>query len=164
MKLYRILMALYPDSFRRQYQALMEQVFRDQLRDTRNRRRLWLATIVDLLKSAPSLHLEENMQTLAAFAFAIACALFLGRYELHTDDTGVEVAFVLLFTFILGYWQPKRSWLCLLIGLSIPLAEIGWGTISPKKAVEIGAVVMVISIAGSIGGVLARRMLAPKSV
>ena len=98
MKLYRILMALYPKSFRRQYQAPMEQAFRDQLRDAPDRRRLWLATILDLLKSAPSLHWEESMQTLAAFAFAIASALFLGRYELHTDDTGVEVGFVLLFS------------------------------------------------------------------
>ena len=77
MKLYRLLMVLYPALFRRQYQGQMEQAFRDQLRDSKDHRRLWLHTLYDLLRSAPTLHLEENMQTLAAFACALAAALFL---------------------------------------------------------------------------------------
>ena len=161
MKLYRFLMILYPAPFRWQYQARMEQAFRDQLRDSKDHRRLWLHTLYDLLQSAPALHLEENMQTLAAFACALAAVLFLGRFELHSDDTGVEVAFVLLFTFILGYWQPKRAWIFSLIGLSIPLAELVWGAPSLKKAALIGLFVMVISVTGSVTGVLARRMMAP---
>ena len=161
MKLYRILMVLYPKSFRRNYQGQMEQAFRDQLRDSKDHRRLWLHTLYDLLQSAPALDWEENMQTLAAFACALAAVLFLGRFELHSDDTGVEVAFVLLFTFILGYWQPKFAWIFSLIGLSIPLAEVVWGAPPMKKAALIGLFVMVISITGSVTGVVARRMMAP---
>ena len=159
MKLYRILTLLYPKSFRSQYQGLMEQAFRDQLRDAKHPRRLWLNALIDILKSAPSLHLEENMQTIAAGIFAIAAALFLGRFELHTDDTGVEVAFVLLFTFILGFWQPKYAWLFAFIGLSIPAAELGWGQPGLKKAALIALVVMTISITGTVCGVFARRLV-----
>lgn len=163
MRFYRLLIALYPKSFRREYQVLMEQAFRDQWRDSPDRWRLWLSAIADLLKSAPALHLEESMQTIAAFALAIAAALFLGRFELHTDDTGVEVGFVLLFTFALGFWQPSRAWLFSLIGLGIPLAELGWGNLSPKKAALIGLVVLAISVTGTVCGVMARKLIRPKS-
>ena len=163
MKLYRLLTLVYPKSFRGQYQELMEQAFRDQLRDAKHPRRLWLNTLIDILKSAPSLHLEENMQTIAAALFAIAAAIFLGRFELHTDDTGVEVAFILLFTFVLGFWQPKHAWLFSLIGLSIPAAELFWGEPPVKKVALVGLVVMLISITGSVSGAIARRLWAARA-
>ena len=99
------------------------------------------------------------MQTIAAGLFAIAAAIFLGRFELHSDDTGVEVAFLLLFTFILGFWQPKYAWLYSFIGLGIPVAELAWGQPPLKKAALIGLFVMVISITGTVCGVLARRLV-----
>jgi hypothetical protein len=48
--------------------------------------------------------------TLACYLFCTAADAFLGRYELHTDDTGVEVFFILLATFVLGCWHPRRAW------------------------------------------------------
>ena len=156
---YRILLALYPASFRRQYQALMEQAFRDQLRNARVTHRLYIHTGIDILRSAASLQMEENVQTMAAVLFALAAALFLGRFELHTDDTGVEVAFILLFTFILGCWQPKRAWLTPLLGLSIPIAQLIGGHPAPIMTLAlITTVVLIVGAAGSLAGAWARRL------
>ena len=161
MMLYRLLTLLYPKSFRDQYQRLMEQAFRDQMRATKHPRRLWLNTVFDVVKTAPYLHWEEHMQSIASILCAVMAALFLARFELHSDDTGVEVAFVLLFTFALGFWQPRYAWLFSFIGLGIPLAELGWGGLSIKKAALISLFVMAVSIAGTVSGVLA-RMFATK--
>jgi len=64
-----------------------------------------------------------------------------------------------LFTFVLGFWQPKYAWLFSLLGLSIPVAELVWGEPPLKKTALIALVVMLISITGSVCGVLARRLV-----
>lgn len=56
----------------------------------------------------------------------------MGRFELRSDDAGVEVLFILLFTLILGCWDPKRVWLVSLLGLSIPIAE--WPGVNGRPA------------------------------
>ena len=97
-----------------------------------------------------------------ALIFAIAAAVFLGRFELRSDDTGVEVALILLFTFILGCWQPKRAWLVALLGSSVPLAQLFFGPPTSKPWLHLGpiaAVTLVLGLAGSFAGVLARRLL-----
>ena len=97
------------------------------------------------------------MQSLAAYACALAAGLFLGHYELHTDDTGVEVAFILVFSFALGFWQPRRAWLFSLLGLCIPCAQLGWGHATFKTAVPIALIVTALSTLGAFSGSAARR-------
>ncbi len=174
-RVYSILLHLYPASFRREYGEPMRQAFRDQLRDVMGRpqmRHFWLRTIDDLLRSAATLRLEESMRKslsitpLVALAFGLAAAVFLGRFELHTDDSGVEVFFVLLFTFILGCWYPQGAWLEWLLGLSIPLAELIWG--QPRASLnfttglaKLAAFVAVLGLVGSYTGVFVRRFVIP---
>ena len=101
---------------------------------------------------------------LTAFVFGLAAAIFLGRFELRSDDSGVEVFFILLFTFILGCWFPKRAWLASLLGLSIPIAEFIWGqsraslNFTSGLSMLAGFVVM-LGVVGSYSGVLMRKFL-----
>ena len=104
------------------------------------------------------------MMPVAAFVLGLAAAIFLGRSELHSDDAGVEVFFILLFTFILGCWYPKRAWLVSLLGLSIPLAELLWGQPRPtlnhtSGLAMLAGFVAVIGVAGSYSGALMRKFL-----
>ena len=95
-------------------------------------------------------------------AAAVAAAIFLGRVELHSDDTGVEVGLLLLFTFVLGCWQPRRAWLLSLIGLSAPIAELIWGpAVSQplKHHLPLAVVVLLLGLAGSFSGAFARRLI-----
>lgn len=90
--------------------------------------------------------------TLACYGFCLAAAVFLGRYELHTDDTGVEVFFILLFTFVLGCWHPRHAWQwALMIGPSAPLADFIFGA-RPAPLIPLTGVVIVIGLAGSYAG------------
>jgi hypothetical protein len=94
---------------------------------------------------------------LACYAFALAAGAFLGRFELHTDDTGVEVFFILMATFVLGCCHPRHAWQwALLVGLWIPAAD--W-IFKPAQTglLAVGAVVILISLAGSYLGALVRK-------
>jgi len=107
---------------------------------------------------------RASLRALAAGAFGLAAALFLGRFELHTDDTGMEVFFILLFTFVLGCWYPKRAWLAAFVGLSIPIAELIWGHPRPSLNHTTGLAILagfvaVIGFVGSYSGVFVRRLV-----
>ena len=98
--------------------------------------------------------------TLACYGFCLAVGVFLGRFELHTDDTGVEVFFILLATFILGCWHPRRAWQwALLVGPCAPLADLILKR-SQHGLPSIAAAVIVIGLIGSYAGVLLRRGIA----
>ncbi|HZU26140.1 MAG TPA: hypothetical protein VFA04_11495 [Bryobacteraceae bacterium] len=95
-------------------------------------------------------------RTVAAWVcWAVAVPLLM-RYELHTDDAGVEVAFLLLITGLLGFLHPRHAWLwAVLTGPCIPLAQVFFG--KPAAAAGLlllAAVTTAISLAGSYGGAL----------
>jgi hypothetical protein len=99
---------------------------------------------------------------MGAYLFCLAAGAFLGRFELHTDDTGVEVGFLLLATFLLGCWHPRHAWQwAVLVGLWIPAAEL----VFRKPAVNasslaVAGFVLAVGLAGSYLGVLARKAIA----
>lgn len=100
-----------------------------------------------------------KVSTLACYAFCLAAGAFLGRYELHTDDTGVEVFFILLATFVLGCWHPRHAWQwALLVGPCAPAAD--WIFKSGQTGL-LGITVAVIAfgLVGSYAGVLLRKGL-----
>jgi hypothetical protein len=97
----------------------------------------------------------------ASYLFCAIAITFLARLELHTDDTGVEVFFILLSTFLLGCWHPARAWQwALLIGLSVPAAGWIWRTPRPTIDFTVPAFVVAVGLAGSYAGVLIRRIMA----
>ena len=95
----------------------------------------------------------------AAYVFCLASGAFLGHFELHTDDTGVEIGLLLIATFILGCWHPRHAWQWpLLVGLWIPAAELIFRR-PPVNASSFGvaAFVLAVGLAGSYLGVLVRK-------
>src|SRR5271165_6143279 len=62
MKLYRLLLRLFPARFREEYEAPMEHLFSDEYRDATgvwSRTRLWSRAIGDVIVSAPQQRLSE---------------------------------------------------------------------------------------------------------
>jgi hypothetical protein len=96
---------------------------------------------------------------IAAYVLWLPAILFLGRFELHTDDTGVEVFFLLLITFLLGALHPRHAWQwALLVGPAIPLAELLFGQTHSGLALLL-AVVIALGLAGSYTGALLRKSI-----
>ena len=82
------------------------------------------------------------------------------RVELHTDDTGVEVALLFAVALVLGAVQPARPWLwALVVGGSIPLADALFSARSWLGLLPIGAFTFVVALLGGYGGALLVRML-----
>jgi hypothetical protein len=99
------------------------------------------------------------MRTIAAWIACLAGAAFLMHYELHTDDTGVEVAFLFALALMLGVLHPRRPWQWgILLGLCIPLSDLLFGNRIPGL-VLIGLVTTGIALAGSYAGAFAVRAL-----
>ena len=109
-----------------------------------------------------------KISTIAAYLFCLAVGLFLARFELHTDDTGVEVFLILLFTFVLGCSKPRHAWQwALLVGPWAPAADLwqlNFGTAKPDLSHTGGlllltGVVIALGLAGSYAGALLRKGL-----
>jgi len=64
-RLYTLLLAAYPSTFRQEYGALMAQVFRDRCREVARQRSgvgllsLWQETLLDLVRTVTTEHLEN---------------------------------------------------------------------------------------------------------
>src|SRR5579862_3795466 len=94
----------------------------------------------------------------AAFLLCAGAMAFLGHYELHTDDTGVEVGLLAITAFTLGCLDPARAWLWpLLVAASIPGAELLFGKGAVKGLPIVAVVVMAIALVAGYAGAFARR-------
>src|SRR5688500_3402261 len=65
VRLYRLLLKLYPAAFRERYEAPLERQFKDELAEVRGAgaaARFWLATIVDFARSMPPQLAREVLQ------------------------------------------------------------------------------------------------------
>lgn len=171
-RVYRFLLRWYPASFRREYEEPMLQLFRDQSRNAQKAARSWTHwrnTFFDTARSSVSLHIENMMRgkmglnLLSALLFGIAAMIFLGRFELRSDDAGVAVFLILLFTFILGCWLPRYAWMISLLGLSVPFAELVWGRPQPHlnhttDLALLAGFVLLVGAVGAASGAWVRRM------
>ena len=105
-----------------------------------------------------------TFKSAAPYFFCAIAIAFLSRLELHSDDTGVEVFFLLLSAFLLGCWHPTRAWQwALLLGLTVPAA--GWFGRTQRPAIDftVPAFVIAVGLAGSYAGLLVRRVMSPAS-
>ena len=112
LSIYSILLLAYPREFRREYGSQMVLLFLDCQRDARTapaRTRIWLRTLVDLVRTAPREHLEkirkENnfMRNLRTDLFAMGgCILIiLAAVLLLNYGRSHQVSSILLFGFVL---------------------------------------------------------------
>ena len=104
-----------------------------------------------------------KLTTLAVYLLCLLGGAFLGRFELHTDDTGVEVFFLIAITFLLGFLHPREAWQwSLLVPLWIPAAQLFFGRPRPAltwSSLLLVAFVCLVGLGGSYGGVALRRMI-----
>jgi hypothetical protein len=99
---------------------------------------------------------------LAAYFSAIAGALFLGRFELHTDDAGVVAFFILALTFLLGYMHPRHCWQWALpVGPAVPLADLLFKG-ARFDLVLLGGFVVALGLAGSYTGAFLRSLVSSR--
>jgi len=166
MKLYRLLLRLYPPGFRADYSEPMQQLVRDQSRRLPPLQ-LYATILADLFRSLPQAHLDEirnqgmkHLLTPFTYLFSLAAMAFLARVELHSDDSGVIVGLVLAMTFTLGCLHPKRAWLWALTALCIPAAELLWGAASNYDMMLLAGFMTFIGLCGSFAGAYARVHLA----
>jgi hypothetical protein len=112
-----------------------------------------LQTTIDIL-------IRMKIATLSCYGFCVAAGAFLAYYELHSDDTGLEVLLILAFTFILGCWHPRHAWQwALLVGPWAPAADL-FGKAQHSlhgSLASVAAVVVVIGLVGSYLGALLRK-------
>ena len=105
----------------------------------------------------------RNLATIGVYLFCFTAAGLLARYDLHTDDTGVEVFLILAVTFLLGCLRPRHAWQwALLVGPWIPAAEALFGPrgehgINIPSLAMLAAFVIGLGLLGSYSGAFARR-------
>jgi hypothetical protein len=172
-RVYRILLRFYPRRFLDDYRETLQQAFRDQLRDadTQGRRvHLWVGTVIDVVRSVPAVYVNDKrslrmkLTTLAAYLSCVAAMIFLGRFELRTDDAGVVVLFILVITFILGWLHPRRAWLWPFAGWCVPAVHLFWRTANSELNGGSGILILTafvtfIGFAGSYSGALLRKIV-----
>ena len=101
----------------------------------------------------------------ATYFFALAAAVFVGGFELRTDDAGVVAFFILVITFLLGCLHPRHAWQwALLIGPAVPLVHLFFPSQShamtgARDLALLMLFVLVLGFAGSYSGVLARKII-----
>jgi hypothetical protein len=112
VRIYSILLLAYPREFRREYGSQMVLLLLDCQRDARTapaRTRVWLRTLVDLVRTAPREHLEkirkENnfMRNLRTDVFAIGGCILIILVALLLLNYGRshQVSSILLFGHVL---------------------------------------------------------------
>ncbi len=103
----------------------------------------------------------------AAVLFALLAALFLGYFDLHTDDTGVEVGLVLIACAVLAFIVPRHAWIwSIALAESIVLVESAHGMLagarpglaSPASFLLLALFLGGVGAAGAGAGYVARRI------
>ena len=104
-----------------------------------------------------------KLTTFAIYLFCLAGGAFLGHFELHTDDTGVEVFLLLVITLLLGFLHPRHAWQwSLLVPLWIPAAHIFFGrerTALSGSSLLVAGFVCLVGLGGSYAGVALRKLI-----
>ncbi len=98
-------------------------------------------------------------QCLSACVLALALSAWLGRAELHTDDTGILVGLIGIGAFLLAILEPRLPWVW---GLIVPFGIIAvniWKQ-SALSLLGIAAFTIGIGCAGAYAGAFIRRSAA----
>jgi hypothetical protein len=183
-RVYRLLLASYPASFRRAWGDQLAEAFRDGSRDAARRDAgalvwFWLRAIGDLLGSAAAEHwtVGSGKRTIAWGSVVVGSITALGAGAfgwlcLHTDETGVLAMSVFLVAGALGLARPRQAWLAALIGLAAPGVQVlahlgGWRVPTPNGPVPnprdwsdvVGpCLALLFSTAGALIGALCGRI------
>jgi hypothetical protein len=108
----------------------------------------------------------NRLRSLAALFFALAFSIWLGRADLHTDDTGILVGLIGCGGLLLALVEPRRPWRWgLIVPAGVILVEF-WNLLTgphnphtggPLGVTAIAAITIAIASAGSYLGAFVRR-------
>ena len=99
----------------------------------------------------------KAFHTVAAAFFAVALSIWLGRADLHTDDTGILVGLIGLGGVLLAMVEPRRPWIWGLVVPSGVIAVEVWRA-QGLGVLAIAALTIAIASAGAYFGALVRRL------
>lgn len=156
VRLYSILLQLYPATFRNAYSIEMVIMFRDCLRDARNEGtrgilQLWLHIFIDIGLSVPRVYLEEwNMQAsytrsnqIGAVTAVICAVVLVGTLAgfFNMDTPGVATGGLLIALYGVG-------WFGMLFSLYRRI-EVVQSTSENKASLGVGGFALVLILAAS---------------
>lgn len=182
IRIYRALLLAYPRAFRREYGALMTQLFRDQCRDVlrqdrrRDLLRLWRRTLIDTAVNASQARWAAlqrirrmSKRGLLFIGLALVLSVLIGYVNLNASEAQAPMFCLLFFGGLIGFLQPKAAWRWgVLLGLSIPLSYV-IGLVLRYPIVDpphdplspLGTVILVIpATIAAYAGVLVRTLMA----
>ncbi len=131
-RIHALSLRIYPADFRRNFAADMQQVFANSSRDAYRDRgflgllRVFVHTTFDLGITAMKEHAAGNtFISILILAAILAMIFFIGWVDLHNNEPQPAALCIIVFTFILSFFRPRKPWLwAILIGLSIPLSQL----------------------------------------
>jgi hypothetical protein len=91
----------------------------------------------------------KRFQLAAAILVAVSFSAWLGRAELHTDDTGILAGLIGIGGFVLAMAEPRRPWVW---GLLVPA-----GIIAVERQVAIAAFTIAVASGAAYFGAFLRR-------
>jgi|SRR5690348_12517981 len=95
--------------------------------------------------------------TFAAVFFGVALSIWLGRADLHTDDTGILVGLIGCGGALLALVEPRRPWIWgLLVPAGVITVELWRGP--GLQVLAIAGVTIAVASAGAYLGALVRRL------
>src|ERR1700759_3538766 len=97
----------------------------------------------------------------AAWFFAISLSAWLGRADLHTDDTGILVGLIGLGGFLLAMVEPRRplTW-GVIVPAGVIVAELWRGAEQLGSVLAIAGVTITVASLGAHLGSFIRRLAA----
>jgi hypothetical protein len=171
-RLYRLLLAAYPASFRRSFGPEMAQVFRDGCRDAIARGRLggllsyWARILGDLLATVCRERLAAmDRRASALLLLALLLGLWIGMVDYRSDEVQNAVLLIVVSTLLFGLFAPRRSWRwAIAIGLGVPLVHYiaRWIGLKPPYPIQPGMfasfLALIPAFIGTYLGVFFRRV------
>jgi hypothetical protein len=147
---YRVLLRLYPRSFRDEYGADMTQLFGDRLRD--RGRRAWIEAGPDLVRTVPVLRMEAAMTGLSTGARVVALAVIvLGAVAVSVGFGAGAAPLLIVIAAVAGTVALTRErWvLAAAFGVRAPL----WRSVTQAWWAPLAAVLGVAMLVFGVGTV-----------
>jgi hypothetical protein len=103
----------------------------------------------------------KQFRLVAAWFFALAFSAWLGRAEMHTDDTGILVGLIGIGGFLLSIVEPRRPWMWgVILPSGIIFVNVWRHSITVGGLFAIAGFTIAIGCAGAYAGALVRRATA----
>jgi hypothetical protein len=107
----------------------------------------------------------KRLQMAAALFFAATFSAWLGRAEMHTDDTGILVGLIGIGGFVLAMIEPRRPWIWgVIVPSGIIVVNIWRHAEGGGSVMAIAAFTIAIGCAGAYAGAFVRRHVPRSSV